>query len=429
MKTIFGAAVAVVIACIASFSVGDELGFSESIGNLEGGRRRALSYRNGLPNNIGVLPANYQPNAPVNRNAPRVKMPPPNRLTTTAPTYKRAAAQSPLMTQAASLPLGVPPFKPIPVDDQKKKAMEPRPFQPAAVPQNFTFVQPLPMKPISQNLIGGENYNMHKTPVFHPMPSSVSRISTGDIVEVDNHHPMQQQELPTIDLMGHTVEELAAAANVSVEAIRQAIFMRQQQLMTERRRNEVLRNQLREVLATSTTTTTTPATTTTTTVMPTKQVTMRPFITGQKVMNAPKEYYPVGYDKNFDDNFTSKVDLPPTSFHCGDQKHFPGLYADVDLGCMVFHVCAFTDDGLIMKSFLCPESTLFDQTILKCNWWFYVDCKTSKDLYDSNIPISKSYQLMKSLTYFSNYKKTNSKDTVDLEALQNTVTGSSNKLT
>lgn len=52
-------------------------------------------------------------------------------------------------------------------------------------------------------------------------------------------------------------------------------------------------------------------------------------------MNAPKEYYPVGYDKNFDDNFTTKVDLPPTTFHCGDQKHFPGLYGDVDLGCMV----------------------------------------------------------------------------------------------
>lgn len=54
-----------------------------------------------------------------------------------------------------------------------------------------------------------------------------------------------------------------------------------------------------------------------------------------QVMNAPKEYYPVGYDKNFDDNFTTKVDLPPTTFQCGDQKHFPGLYGDVDLGCMV----------------------------------------------------------------------------------------------
>lgn len=55
-------------------------------------------------------------------------------------------------------------------------------------------------------------------------------------------------------------------------------------------------------------------------------------------MNAPKEYYPVGYDKNFDDNFKSKVDLPPTSFSCAKQKHFPGLYADTDLGCMVKYI-------------------------------------------------------------------------------------------
>lgn len=66
-----------------------------------------------------------------------------------------------------------------------------------------------------------------------------------------------------------------------------------------------------------------------------------------KVMNAPKEYYPVGYDKNFDDNFASRVELPETSFYCGDQKHFPGLYADEDLGCMVStHGC-----GLIRTIF------------------------------------------------------------------------------
>lgn len=58
-----------------------------------------------------------------------------------------------------------------------------------------------------------------------------------------------------------------------------------------------------------------------------------------KVMNAPKEYYPVGYDKNFDDNFASRVELPDTTFYCGDQKHFPGLYADEDLGCMVSTRC------------------------------------------------------------------------------------------
>lgn len=52
-------------------------------------------------------------------------------------------------------------------------------------------------------------------------------------------------------------------------------------------------------------------------------------------MNAPREYYPVGYEKNFDDHFQSKVDLPDTNFHCGDQKYFPGLYGDESLGCMV----------------------------------------------------------------------------------------------
>lgn len=56
-----------------------------------------------------------------------------------------------------------------------------------------------------------------------------------------------------------------------------------------------------------------------------------------RVMNAPREYYPVGYDKNFDDNFVSRVELPDTAFYCGEQKHFPGLYADEDLGCMVRH--------------------------------------------------------------------------------------------
>lgn len=67
-------------------------------------------------------------------------------------------------------------------------------------------------------------------------------------------------------------------------------------------------------------------------------------------MNAPKEYYPIGYDKNFDDNFKSKVELPDTTFHCGDQKHFPGLYADEDLGCMV-SIVKPPGDSLI-KTFL-----------------------------------------------------------------------------
>lgn len=55
---------------------------------------------------------------------------------------------------------------------------------------------------------------------------------------------------------------------------------------------------------------------------------------------------------------------------------------------------------------------------------FYVDCKSSKTLYDSNLPVSKSYQLMKALTFFSNFKnksKNDSEPAVDIEALQNSV--------
>lgn len=39
--------------------------------------------------------------------------------------------------------------------------------------------------------------------------------------------------MPKVDLRGHTVEELARVANVSVETIQNAIKMRQQQLLLE----------------------------------------------------------------------------------------------------------------------------------------------------------------------------------------------------
>lgn len=50
--------------------------------------------------------------------------------------------------------------------------------------------------------------------------------------------------MPEVDLKGHTVEELAAVANVSVSAIRKAIEMRQKQLMAEQ--EEQMRKQMLE---------------------------------------------------------------------------------------------------------------------------------------------------------------------------------------
>jgi hypothetical protein len=122
--------------------------------------------------------------------------------------------------------------------------------------------------------------------------------------------------------MGSSIKTLAKATNLSEDAIAAAIALRQHQLV-----------QQQQAAATSTTTTTTKRPPTS---GPGKKY---PLASSSKVMNAPKEYYPVGYDKNFDDNFASRVELPDTTFSCGDQKHFPGLYADEDLGCMVSSTC------------------------------------------------------------------------------------------
>ncbi|XP_028520798.1 uncharacterized protein LOC107994262 isoform X1 [Apis cerana] len=239
---------------------------------------------------------------------------------------------------------------------------------------------------------------------LHPMPlqsaefnKSQQQTDKRQTMPSSSSLPSSLPSLAPIQGMETSLKALAEASNITLEALEAAILLRQQQLMRKQQGP-------------------TSTTTTTTTMSPHKNK----YNSGAtKVMNAPREYYPMGYDKNFDDNFASRVDLPDTSFYCGDQKHFPGLYADEDLGCMVFHVCALTDDGLIMKSFLCPESTLFDQTILKCNWWFYVDCKASRSLYDSNIPISKSYQLMKALAFFSAYKNHDNSTISAQENLEN----------
>ncbi|KAH8417835.1 hypothetical protein KR222_006805, partial [Zaprionus bogoriensis] len=477
-------------------SVGDELGFKESLGTLEGDRRRAISYKNGPPETVGVLPSSRQQEVserkvlhqsvyytlfplqaqipaqqplPEKRIISRSTGPVPNNLQQLqqAGAAKLQAQQQlhhqlqqqllqqqqlqqqtqALMTQARPLPLGVPAFRPIP---QKPATHEPLPANVNAQ-RRIAVDTTQPRVSINNKLVEGtdmphSNRTFHAdnpvvsqpqaVPVFQAMPESISRIANVGKTEVARpeqrtlaKHPNYLQfEEPKFDLKDVTVEELAAAANVTVETIKHAIYVREQQLKAEHR--AMLASKLREeFMRTSTVKTTT--TTTTTTPKP------RPLAEHKvsKVMNAPKEYYPVSYDKNFDDNFKSKVDLPPTSFSCGKQKHFPGLYADTDLGCMVFHVCALTDDGMVRKSFLCPENTLFDQTILKCNWWFYVDCSASTSVYDSNIPISKSYQLMKSLTYFSKFnsqkkEQDGEKDenAVDVDTLRESMEGVARRL-
>lgn len=97
------------------------------------------------------------------------------------------------MTEAKSLPLGVPPFRPIKLTDSlltsklnhsrtsqnivKKAAI----YHDPKVPTNsLMFNQRNTMTHVHKN---GDNV---KLPAFQALPSSVSRISTGEIIHLDD---------------------------------------------------------------------------------------------------------------------------------------------------------------------------------------------------------------------------------------------------
>ncbi|XP_045121207.1 uncharacterized protein LOC123510277 isoform X2 [Portunus trituberculatus] len=109
------------------------------------------------------------------------------------------------------------------------------------------------------------------------------------------------------------------------------------------------------------------------------------------VREAPKDYYPPGYTPA-DSHEHHSVEVPRTKFFCEEQRYLPGLYADTQLGCKVFHMCLPAAVGNTMTSFLCPNMTLFDQSILQCNWWYYVRCEDSHLNYDANLPLALSYR-------------------------------------
>jgi len=74
--------------------------------------------------------------------------------------------------------------------------------------------------------------------------------------------------------------------------------------------------------------------------------------------------------------------VPETSFKCEDQAT-GGYYADEEARCQVFHIC----HDKYKSSFLCPNGTLFQQKVFVCDWWFNVDCSTSKDFFNLNAQI------------------------------------------
>lgn len=231
----------------------------------------------------------------------------PQRPTTGTPIYVSPA--SALMTKATSLPLGVPAFKPLP----KRNEPEPVRYNPTMVQKSFSLKTPQTPDVSFQNQLMNQTSSFHrpsritaagapnqhivykdnnisvqKVPAFHAMPESVSRISTGPVIQVDNKlsEPTIKNSIVTVpsrsdvtkgttvvdgvDLMGHTVEELAAAANVSVEVIKEAIRVRKQELLAQQQyqKQQAAIVQAQIIAAQNAKTTTTSTTTSTTTPRP-----------------------------------------------------------------------------------------------------------------------------------------------------------------
>ncbi|XP_066980493.1 uncharacterized protein [Macrobrachium rosenbergii] len=71
--------------------------------------------------------------------------------------------------------------------------------------------------------------------------------------------------------------------------------------------------------------------------------------------------------------------IQETGFTCADKV--PGLYADEEAGCQVWHYCL--KDGR-KYSFICPIGTVFHQRVFTCDWWYNVDCSQTKEFYRLN---------------------------------------------
>ncbi|GBN61850.1 hypothetical protein AVEN_25527-1 [Araneus ventricosus] len=82
-------------------------------------------------------------------------------------------------------------------------------------------------------------------------------------------------------------------------------------------------------------------------------------------------------------DFPTYCDIPKTSFTCAN-KLVPGIYADIETGCQVFHTCWPHH----MDSYLCPIGTTFNQALLTCDFWHESDCYSSPLLFDHS-PFAK----------------------------------------
>lgn len=77
--------------------------------------------------------------------------------------------------------------------------------------------------------------------------------------------------------------------------------------------------------------------------------------------------------------------IPETSFVCEGKPYDPGMYADEETGCRVYHMC-FRGRK---EDFICGTGTIFNQETLTCDYPDNVDCGASATFYDANSEFGK----------------------------------------
>ncbi|XP_055348942.1 uncharacterized protein LOC129595837 [Paramacrobiotus metropolitanus] len=92
-----------------------------------------------------------------------------------------------------------------------------------------------------------------------------------------------------------------------------------------------------------------------------------------------------------DGQYPTYVPIPQGGFDCNSKK-MPGYYADTEFQCQVYHRCDINGN---MTSYICDNTTVFDQVTLICDYWFNVDCSRSQEfeefanrrLYQEELPL------------------------------------------
>jgi hypothetical protein len=101
---------------------------------------------------------------------------------------------------------------------------------PQAIPLGVPRFKKLPQDPKYAGYSKGTTYGGNQIPQFQKLPPFVPKNFN---VALDSE-AQASDSLPRVDLKGHSIEELAAMANVSVETIKAAMKLRQQQLAREK---------------------------------------------------------------------------------------------------------------------------------------------------------------------------------------------------